>query len=103
MYTSDQEAAMNYARQAFSVVLDQHELAVPPHQVQAIPVNGGSIVLLYETHEHSATGRFDGQASGGTITLEEVKTPHWKKRFDTVDQFKGSRPDGAPILLAPSS
>lgn len=102
MYTTSETALMDYARQAFAVVLDQHELSVPATHIQAIPVQGG-IVLLYETQDYSATGRFDGLASGGTLTLEEVKTPHWKARFDTVDRFKGARPDGVPILVAPSS
>lgn len=102
MSTPKEQAVMNYAKEAFCVVLDQHELFVLPTQVQAIPISGGGIVLLYEVQDHSAAGRFDGELSDGTITLEEVKTPHWKKRFGTVDRFKDAYPDGTPTLVAPT-
>lgn len=94
---------MNYARQALAVVLEQHELIILPSRVQAIPHGESSITLMHETVDVDAIGRFVGDASGGTLTLERIKTLEWSRQFDTVDRFKGAREDGTPILLAPSS
>ena len=101
MYTQAQEAVMNYARQAFSVVLDQHELTIQPAHVQAIPLENGDITLIHETLEITASGRFTGDTQAGALTLERVKTTAWSGQFNTVDRFKGVQGDGTPILLPP--
>lgn len=103
MYTPAEEAVMDYARQALAVVLEQHELVILPSKVQAIPHDDGSVTLMHETVEVDAVGRFVGDTSSGTLTLERIRTLEWSGQFDTVDRFKGAREDGTPILLAPSS
>ncbi len=92
-----------YAQLAFGVVLDQHEITILPAKVGTVPMANGAIGLLYETPECAASGSFTGDERGGTLYLEHVRTELWETDFGTTDRFKGSRPDGTPILVMPTS
>ncbi len=92
-----------YARLAFGVVLDQHEIVILPDRVATVPMADGAIGLIYETAECSATGSFAGNPSDGSLRLEHVRTSVWEADFGTIDRFRGARPDGTPILVVPSS
>lgn len=96
-------AVIAYAQLAFGVVLDQHEITILPTRVQTVPMADGAIALIYETAECTASGRFIGDARSGTLRLEHVRTLEWNADFGTIDQFKGSQPDGTPILAVPTS
>lgn len=91
---------VSYAQQAFAALLEQHEIFIHQDNVRAIPMADGTLALYSETDDCSADGSFAGGADGGAITLGLVmKGDGWEHRFDTVDQFKGTKPDGTPILL----
>lgn len=96
-------AAVLYVQLAFGVVLDQHEITILPAKVGTVPMANGALGLIYETPECSASGSFTGDERGGTLLLEHVRTELWETDFGTTDRFRGSRPDGTPILVVPSS
>lgn len=93
-------SVVGYARRALSVVLDQHDITILPEHVQAIPLPSGDIGLVYETVDTLVAARFTGDDQNASLRLGQVRTPNWLKvDFGTIDRFKGSRPDGTPILV----
>lgn len=87
-----------YAQQAFALVLEEHELFIQPSEVSVTTATDGSLALSYEKTGLTATGAFRGNLHESTLALGCVMTPAWETQFDSVDTFKGCKPDGSPCL-----
>lgn len=95
----------DYARLAFAAALALYELDINPAGIEVDPDlhdNGTSYTLNYRDDHHSATGRYIGSASAGTVFLAKAKTPCGEHDYKNAREcFSGLNADNTPKWVDP--
>lgn len=88
--------SISFVQAAFSWLLDQHEIAISPEQVQVTRLAPDHYLVQYVSDSCSFTGEYQGTEYAGIIKLYTVTTPAWRTvEFNTEDYVRSE--SGIPV------
>lgn len=83
------EELVCYAGHCLDIVLDMHNVIPPLSGPTVTPDGQDCYRVSYETNTLTVQALFHGSVREGRLTLQQVRTPHWKGEPNSVDVFGG--------------